>query len=175
MDDADSLSDADVQGSIKRIHANVLNSELEKEVEGAFALFDKDKNGLLDLFECQAAFRALRLGARRDTVKAMFAELNKTEEESLTVSDFKTLVLKVIHKRYNSREAAKIFALLADDNGVITVQSLAQAVKRIGSSPGEEDLPLMISEASGGKDHVTFEEFKKILKLSWRGDAAEFL
>lgn len=47
----------------------------------------------------------------------MFAELNKDVEDILTISDFKTLVIKVIHRRYNAGEAAKIFELLEDGSG----------------------------------------------------------
>ncbi|ORM40155.1 uncharacterized protein BXIN_1307 [Babesia sp. Xinjiang] len=170
MDDADSFaSDAEVPPEkIERIHKNVLNAELEKEVENAFELFDSDGNGELSLFECQAAFRALRLNASRSTVsqhnslvigimsqvKTMFAELNKGEDDTLTLSDFKTLVLQVIHKRYNAGEAAKIFALLEDGTEM---------------SVDDDEINLMVTEASNGKDYVTYEEFKKVLKLAWRG------
>lgn len=172
MGDVDSFaSDADLPiGDIKRIQRNVLNPELEREVEEAFELFDRDGNGLLDFFECQASFRALRLNASRDTIRTMFAEINKEEDSYLSMKDFKTLVLQVIHKRYNSSEAAKIFALLEDGTGKITVNSLHNVLKRLGTRMDDEDVQLMITEAAPGKDHVSFEEFKKILKQSWRGD-----
>ncbi|GIX61576.1 centrin, putative [Babesia caballi] len=119
MGDADSFaSDTEVSPEgVANIHRNVLNPELEKEVEDAFALFDRDSNGTIDFFECQASFRALRLNASRDAVRTMFAELNKDENDTLTLADFKTLVLQVIHRRYTAGEAAKIFALLEDGSG----------------------------------------------------------
>lgn len=177
MADADSFaSDVDVfESNIAKIHRNVLNPELEREIEAAFSLFDKDGNGKLDFFECQAAFRALRLNASRETVKAMFAELNKDVEDILTISDFKTLVIKVIHRRYNAGEAAKIFELLEDGSGKITRESLAAVLRQLGGTMDDEDLNIMIKEAANGKDYVKFDDFRKILKLAWRGDTSDEL
>eukprot|EP00371_Babesia_bovis_P003236 XP_001611883.1 hypothetical protein [Babesia bovis T2Bo] len=156
MEYADSFaSDADVpQKVVDKIHKNVLNPDLEKEVEDAFNLFDRDGDGHLTVFECQAAFRALRLNASREAVKAMFAEANKTDNDTLTLYDFKTLVIQVIHKRYNAGEAAKIFALLEDGTGM---------------SLDDKHIQLMIAEAANGKNYVTYELFRKVLKIAWRG------
>ncbi|CDR96747.1 hypothetical protein, conserved [Babesia bigemina] len=188
MKNADSFASdtEDSPADIANIHRNVLNPELEKEVEDAFALFDRDGNGQIDFFECQAAFRALRLNASRDAVTTMFAEINKGQHDAITLADFKTLVLKVIHKRYTAGEAAKIFALLEDGSGKITMDSLRAVVAdlgrgyplwnltvAVGSSIDDEDLGLMISEASGSKDYVTYEDFRKVLKAAWRGDAMD--
>ncbi|GBE58806.1 centrin [Babesia ovata] len=161
----------DTPADIANIHRNVLNPELEKEVEDAFALFDRDGNGEIDFFECQAAFRALRLNASRDAVTTMFAEIKKGQTDVITLADFKTLVLQVIHKRYTAGEAAKIFALLEDGSGKITMDSLRTVVADLGSSIDDEDLRLMISEASGSKNYVTYDDFKRVLKAAWRGDA----
>ncbi|GFE53372.1 caltractin [Babesia ovis] len=172
MEYADSFaSDADVPpGDIDKIHRNVVNPDLEKEVEDAFTLFDRDGNRELSLFECQAAFRALRLNASREAVKTMFAEVNKTEHDTLTLSDFKTLVLQVIHKRYNAAEAAKIFSLLEDGTGKITIRSLRATIADLGMSLDDGDIELMVTEAAKGKSYVTYDQFRKVLKKAWRGD-----
>ncbi|EDO08315.2 EF-hand domain family protein [Babesia bovis T2Bo] len=171
MEYADSFaSDADVpQKVVDKIHKNVLNPDLEKEVEDAFNLFDRDGDGHLTVFECQAAFRALRLNASREAVKAMFAEANKTDNDTLTLYDFKTLVIQVIHKRYNAGEAAKIFALLEDGTGKITAESIRNIVDELGMSLDDKHIQLMIAEAANGKNYVTYELFRKVLKIAWRG------
>lgn len=39
----------------------------------------------------------------------------------------------------------------------------------------DEDLNIMIKEAANGKDYVKFDDFRKILKLAWRGDTSDEL
>lgn len=54
---------------VEKIRKNVLNRTLELEVEEAFNLFDRDQNNRIDFFECQAAFKAMRLNSNHESVR----------------------------------------------------------------------------------------------------------
>lgn len=173
--DASDSAEDDVEYKRDRLYKNVLNRDLEKEVEEAFSLFDRDGDHIIDFSECQAAFKALRLDPSADNIKALFKELGKDESDVLTLMDFKTLVIARIHTRYTSDEVEKIFNQLQDGKGRITIESLRRAVSKIGSDISNEELNLMISEASSNGDFVTMEDFSKLMKRSWAGDPIDML
>lgn len=45
--------------------------------------------------------------------------VNKTENDALSLNDFKTLVVSQIHTRYTRDEAKKIFNELQDGSGLL--------------------------------------------------------
>lgn len=173
--DASDSAESDVEDKRGRLYKNVLNRDLEKEVEEAFSLFDKDGDHVIDFFECQAAFKALRLDPSSENIKELFKELGKDESDVLTLMDFKTLVIARIHTRYTSSEVEKIFNQIQDGKGKITLDSLRRAVNKIGSNISNEELNLMISEASSNGDFITIEDFSRLMKRSWTGDPIDML
>ncbi|AFZ81250.1 centrin, putative [Theileria equi strain WA] len=158
--DASDSAESDVEDKRGRLYKNVLNRDLEKEVEEAFSLFDKDGDHVIDFFECQAAFKALRLDPSSENIKELFKELGKDESDVLTLMDFKTLVIARIHTRYTSSEVEKIFNQIQDGKG---------------SNISNEELNLMISEASSNGDFITIEDFSRLMKRSWTGDPIDML
>ncbi|UKK02858.1 centrin [Theileria orientalis] len=160
---------------LNKLHKNVLNRSLEAEVEEAFSLFDRNGDQKIDFFECQAAFKALRLNISPENVKELYKDLGKDEKDFLTITDFKTLVISRIHTRYNNTEIQKIFNQLQDGTGKITLESLRSSINKIGVDISDEELSLMVSEASSNKTYIPFDDFAKLLKRSWTGDPLDMI
>lgn len=58
-------------GDVNKLRKNIMNRALEAEVEEAFSLFDKNNDNKIDFFECQAAFKALRLNPSSENVSSL--------------------------------------------------------------------------------------------------------
>eukprot|EP00375_Theileria_parva_P001642 XP_764315.1 hypothetical protein [Theileria parva strain Muguga] len=147
-------------GDVNKLRKNIMNRALEAEVEEAFSLFDKNNDNKIDFFECQAAFKALRLNPSSENIKELFKEVGKDENDTLTPTDFKTLIVSRIHTRYNSKEIEKIFNQLQDGTG---------------ADISENELSLMISEASSNGTYIPYEDFANLLKRSWTGDPFDLI
>ncbi|BAM41876.1 centrin [Theileria orientalis strain Shintoku] len=160
---------------LNKLHKNVLNRSLEAEVEEAFSLFDRNGDQKIDFFECQAAFKALRLNISPENVKELYKDIGKDEKDFLTITDFKTLVISRIHTRYNNTEIQKIFNQLQDGTGKITLESLRSSINKIGVEISDEELTLMVSEASTNKTYILYDDFAKLLKRSWTGDPLDMI
>uniref|UniRef100_A0A3B0MYD4 Centrosome protein (Centrin), putative n=1 Tax=Theileria annulata TaxID=5874 RepID=A0A3B0MYD4_THEAN len=160
---------------VNKLRKNIMNRALEAEVEEAFSLFDRNNDNKIDFFECQAAFKALRLNPSPENIKELFKEVGKDENDTLTPTDFKTLIVSRIHTRYNSQEIEKIFNQLQDGTGKITLESLKSAVNQIGADISDNELSLMISEASSKGTYIPLEDFANLLKRSWTGDPFDLI
>ncbi|UKJ89868.1 centrin [Theileria orientalis] len=160
---------------LNKLHKNILNRSLEAEVEEAFSLFDRNGDQKIDFFECQAAFKALRLNISPENAKELYKDLGKDENDFLTITDFKTLVISRIHTRYNNTEIQKIFNQLQDGTGKITLESLRSSINKIGVEISDEELNLMVSEASSNKTYIPYDDFAKLLKRSWTGDPLDMI
>ncbi|KAK2196481.1 bifunctional EF-hand domain/EF-hand domain pair [Babesia duncani] len=168
MDEALLIGEEAVRIQHTRI-GGVITSSIEREIVDAFRLFDANNDGEINFYECQAAFRALRLNSDIASMRELFASAGKTIEDCLRLEDFRNLTVSQIPGRYTNEEVNRIFDLLQDGNGMITLSSLSAAAERIGASFRREELEIMVSEACKNGVGITLEEFRPLLWRSWSG------
>lgn len=151
-----------------------LSEDQLAEVKEAFALFDSEKSGHIDLRELKAALRALGIELAKDEIKHILTDLNKdlTSSQAITVSldEFLRICSTRLSNRDSPEEFAKIFALFDEDgSGFITYRSLRKIVSELGEGLTDAEVQEMIDEADRDADgKVSLQEFIRVMKK--RGD-----
>lgn len=127
----------------------------------AFDILDVDHGGSISKEELGAALSALNL----DKMDVAYKMLNGLESLGDAV-DFDMFLAHINGKKGNQKTKAgiqKIFELVDDGTGKITVQSLAKITADLGENMSEEQLKDCIGKVSGGKDYITPDEFFLIM------------
>ena len=123
----------------------------------AFDLLDADHSGTISKEELNTALSALDLGP----VDVAYKMLNGLETLGDLV-DFDMFLAHINAKKGNQKNKAgiqKIFELVDDGTGKITVISLQKIIADIGDNMTEEQVRDCIAKVSGGKEFITPDEF----------------
>ena len=138
----------------------------------AFALFDADKSGSIDLRELKAAMRALGFDASRDDLRSALQQIGKdTAPQSaasvtVTLDEFTSLMASRMPARDSREEVEKVFRLFDEDgSGFITFRSLKKVCAELGEGLTEDEMQDMIDEADRDQDgKISFDEFFRVMK-----------
>ena len=145
-----------------------LPADQAQEIAEAFALFDAEKRGWLDLQELKVAMRALGFPVRKEEVRALAAECGGPGATSISRADF----IEALTARYQARDPAeeirKAFALFDEDgSGKISVRNLRRIARELGEPLADEELQAMVDEFDrDGDGAVDFEDFQKIMQAT---------
>ena len=145
-----------------------LPADQAQEISEAFALFDAEKRGWLDLQELKVAMRALGFPVRKEEVRALAVEFGGPGATSISRADF----IEALTDRYQARDPAeeirKAFALFDEDgSGKISVRNLRRIARELGEPLADEELQAMIDEFDrDGDGAVDFADFSKIMQAT---------
>ncbi|XP_046844628.1 calmodulin-4-like [Xenia sp. Carnegie-2017] len=134
-----------------------------KEVQEAFDLFDKNKDGTISVSELREAMKLAGHDVSEEVVKSLLSTHDKDENGVLTIDEFGTFLKSDNSVNYKEvREAFDSF----DENGdgYISRNELVLAMKKVGENLSEVEIDSMIRNADINKDgKVSFEEFKRMM------------
>lgn len=144
------------------------DAQLE-ELKEAFALFDNERTGTLDVRELRAAMRAIGVELTKDQLKNVLASIGKDATQAstrITLDEYIALCTPRMANRDSREEITKIFQLFDEDNtGYITFRTLKKVCQELGEQLNDEEIQEMIDEADRDADgKVNFEEFFRVMK-----------
>ncbi|KFG62977.1 EF hand domain-containing protein [Toxoplasma gondii RUB] len=155
--------------------------ERRRDIQRAFALFDRDGDGRLDRRELKAACRALGLkvddfmidsllrvsgGSTSPIGSSSSSSPSSSSSLSVDFNGFLELCVGTWPQRSSTEELREIFRLFdTDQKGYVTAADVARAAKAVGSSLSAEDVDLMVREADRtGDGRLSFGDFERVFR-----------
>ncbi|KAF1984272.1 EF-hand [Aulographum hederae CBS 113979] len=159
---------------------NELSEEQKEEINEAFALFDLDKDGLIDYHETKVAMKALGFDLPKGEILGILqahgitanppsphsrtsptASTHTPHLPRLPLTSFQTLMASRISARDPRDEILRAFELFDEGaKGGITLTDLRRVARELGEGLQEEELRAMIDEFDmDGDGAISREEF----------------
>jgi Ca2+-binding EF-hand superfamily protein len=150
----------------KRSNQHDLNPEQKQEIREAFDLFDTDGSGTIDIKELKVAMRALGFEPKKEELKRMYLEVDKSGTGKIDFNEFLELMTKKMSEKDSREEIIKAFKLFDDDEkGAISFKNLKRVAKELGENLTDEEIQEMIDEADrDGNGVIDQDEFLRIMK-----------
>ncbi|XP_028018683.1 calmodulin-like protein 5 [Balaenoptera acutorostrata] len=142
--------------------AEQLPEEQMAEVKEAFDIFDKDKDGAINVPELGAVMQKLGLNPSEAALKALVTRVDADGDGVISSQEFLAVIAKGVQAREDDlRTAFQAFDL--DGDGHISVDELRQSMAQL-EGVSQEELVVMIQGADVNQDgQVNYEEFVRIL------------
>ncbi|KAI8836863.1 hypothetical protein BC829DRAFT_365116, partial [Chytridium lagenaria] len=119
----------------------------------AFDLFDTDGSGTIDTKELKVAMRALGFEPKKDEIKRVIAEVDKTGTGTIDFNEFLELMTAKMAEKDSREDILKAFRLFDDDEtGKISFRYLKRVAKELVENLTDEELQEMIDEADRDGD-----------------------
>ncbi|KAJ2449403.1 hypothetical protein EV183_004915 [Coemansia sp. RSA 2336] len=143
-----------------------MNEQNIKELKEAFALFDKDNNGVITRNELSRLMRSLNHNPTEEELNDMINEVDENGDGSI---DFPEFVAMMARKPMSSEgpedeilEAFRVFD--KNNDGVISADELRQVMNSLGEKLTDAEIEEMIREADvDGDGQINYEEFAKMM------------
>lgn len=150
----------------KNSNQHDLNPEQKQEIREAFDLFDTDGSGTIDIKELKVAMRALGFEPKKEELKRMYLEVDKSGTGKIDFNEFLELMTKKMAEKDSREEIIKAFKLFDDDEkGAISFKNLKRVAKELGENLTDEEIQEMIDEADrDGNGVIDQDEFLRIMK-----------
>ena len=143
-----------------------ITEEQRQEIKEAFDLFDSESSGAIDAKELKVAMRALGFEPKKEEIRKILSEVDKSGEGIIRYDDFLDIMTQKMLERDPVEEMKKAFVLICEEgSNKITLKSLQKVAKELGENMTLEELQEMIEEANReGDGEIGEEDFLKIMK-----------
>jgi len=143
-----------------------LTPEQKQEIREAFDLFDTDGSGTIECKELKVAMRALGFEPKKEDLKKMVSEIDKSGSGVMDFNEFLELMSAKMAEKDTKEEILKAFKLFDDDGtGKISFKNLKRVSKELGENLTDEEIQEMIDDADkDGDGEINEEEFLHIMK-----------
>jgi len=142
-----------------------LSEQQIADCKEAFQLFDRDSDGKITTNELGTVMRSLGQNPTQAELKDLIKEIDDGTGH-VDFAQFLTVMQRKFKHSDNEeeiREAFKVFD--KNSNGFISVPELRHVLTTIGEKLTKEEVDNMLKEARlADGQHITFEEFMKVLK-----------
>ena len=123
------------------------------ELRAAFAIFDKEGKGFVEIRECKSLFYTLGIKITKSAIREMIEKDGKDGQNSLDFNEFSGLAMPLFKKRVLVDDDADVFRLLdIESKDKVTLENLKQVCEEIGESIPDDELNEIIDEASRYRD-----------------------
>ncbi|KAK1445009.1 EF-hand like protein [Babesia gibsoni] len=145
-----------------------LSDEQITEIKDAFAIFDTNKSGHIEIRELKMVLKALGFDPTSDEMYSIMSAVDKEGYGTVSYDDYFKIVKNKVLERDPMEEISKAFKLFADVNtGTIGLKDLRRVADELGEVISDEELIEMIKEADRDNDGVVNEaEFMRIMRKS---------
>ena len=143
-----------------------LDDELLAEVKEAFTIFDTEHSGSIDARELKAAMRALGFDVKKQEIKKIMQDIDKSVNEKINYNEFLSIMTPRMSEKDTRDEILKIFRLFDEDStGKISFRNLKKVALELGEGLSDDELHEMIEEADrDGDGLINFDEFYRVMK-----------
>ncbi|KAJ2778542.1 Calmodulin [Coemansia javaensis] len=137
-----------------------------KELRDAFALFDKDNNGVITKDELGVLMRSLSHNPSEAEIRDMINEVDENGDGKIDFSEFIAMMARQPMSANGGdgeiTEAFRVFDKNGD--GLISADELRHIMTSLGEKLTDEEIAEMIREADvDGDGHINYEEFAKMM------------
>ena len=131
-----------------------LTAEQEAEFKEAFALFDKNGDGTITVFELGTVMKSLGQNPTDEELQDMINEVDVDGNGSLEFHEFCNLMSRQMKESSSEAELLERFKLFdKDGNGTISREELAQVMAQLGEKLTEDEIDEMIQDADKNGDN----------------------
>jgi centrin-1 len=143
-----------------------LTEEQKQEIKEAFDLFDTEGRNEIDAKELKVAMRALGFEPKKEEVRKILQDIDKSGEGVVRFEDFAEIMTVKMLERDPVEEMKKAFMLICEEgHDKITLKSLKKTAEELGENMTKEELQEMLEEADrDGDGEIGEEDFIKIMK-----------
>jgi len=143
-------------------NASGVSEERLREIDKAFASFDKDRSGSLDILELKTCLRALGVlsisvveeGQADPEFKALLNQIDPDGDDLVSLHEFRRFMIdRESNKVESSTDVVRAFAAAAGDKPNVT---LAELQKAMGGEQADFCVRHMRKHPKGGYDYRTF-------------------
>ena len=158
----------DLDGFKKRFNvtekeALYLTEDCLNEHAEAFAIFDEDKSGSINVEEVKRLLQRKYTNLSTEDASLMVKSVDVDNDNEVSFEEFVLMMLKAQDPSSEILEAFRAFD--TDGNGFIEATELQEAMKRGGASISDEEAKTMIAQADLDKDgRISFPEFQEMLR-----------
>jgi len=153
--------------AIRGVQGSNLTEEEIAEFTEAFALYDKDGDGLITSKELGVVMRSLGQNPTEDELLQMLNEIDEDGNGTIDFPEFLTMMakkMKDVDHEETIREAFRIFD--RDGNGFISSEEFHHVMVNMGEKMTDEEVDEMIREADmDGDGQIDYEEFVRMMNL----------
>ncbi|KAJ2691638.1 hypothetical protein H4R19_006323, partial [Coemansia spiralis] len=143
------------------------NEQNIKELRDAFALFDKDSNGVITTDELGMLMRSLSHNPTEAEIRDMISEVDENGDGKIDFSEFIAMMARQPMNSEGGSEGEIVEAFRVFDkngDGVISADELRHIMTSLGEKLTEEEIAEMIREADiDGDGKINYEEFAKMM------------
>jgi len=145
--------------------ADTLTESQLAEFKEAFALFDKDGDGLLSANEVGTVMRSLGQNPTEAELQDMINEVDQDGSGTIDFPEFLTLMARKMQDSDSEEEIKEAFRVFdKDGNGFISAAELRHVMTNLGEKLTDEEVDEMIREADvDGDGQINYEEFVKMM------------
>jgi len=143
-----------------------LTEEQVADLKEAFAMFDINGDGTIELHELQQVMRKLGQNPSEKELREMIRTVDDNGDCEIDFDEFLLLMKSRIGTRDAEQELRDAFAVFDTDNsGAIDRKELKRLMKKLGQALSEAELDAMMSEVDeNGDGEISFEEFKALMQ-----------
>jgi len=147
-------------------NAAISDQELQ-DYKNAFAVFDKDGDGVITAKELGEVMRSLGHAPTDLELQDVMNEVDKDGGGTIDLDEFLTMMK---HKLSTSDTEAELLAAFQtfdrDNSGTISADELRAMLKSLGDEMTDQEINDLIREAdTDGDNNISFAEFKSIMAL----------
>ncbi|XP_076809790.1 neo-calmodulin-like [Clavelina lepadiformis] len=135
------------------------------EIDAIFNLFDRDRNGVIDIEDLKITLHSTRHYATYDELNDIIKDISKNGKDFIEYDDFEKFAENQLEDCRDDlvRDAFQVFD--CDQDGYINKNDLRKLITNFLSSPTEEELNDLLEEADrNGDGQIDFEDFVNAIK-----------
>ena len=137
-----------------------------QEFKEGFALFDKDGDGLIPLYELGKVMRALGVNPTEAELQEMMSEVEGDGDPKIDFDEFLSFMARKFKPTDPIEEVIETFKLFdREGTGLMSCAELIRAIKEIGGCLSNEEVDEMMREAEIDENgNIRYEDFcRKII------------
>ena len=146
-------------------YEQILNDEKISELNEAFKIFDKDKDGYITTKELGDIMKALGQNPSEAELQNLINEVDLEGNGTIDFKEFAGLMARKMKEPENEEEIIEAFKVFdKDGNGLISSDELLHVMVSLGDNSTIEEVEDLIKEADLDKDgYINYAEFVKLL------------
>ncbi|KAJ3071188.1 hypothetical protein HDU98_005705 [Podochytrium sp. JEL0797] len=135
------------------------------EFREAFALFDKDGNGVITCDEMGQVMRSLGQAPTDEELKDLMNEVDVNGNGTIEFQEFLQMMSRKLKESDSEEELRSAFKVFDQDgNGFISAEELRHVMTKLGETLSEEEISVMIRENDKNADgQIDYAEFLEMM------------